>query len=106
MYLENYEIAILVKMYDEQVIGKAGYKSIQTVRSKINWTGISSAYKVRKRFETIARRLVARRLLSDDGKSMKVLYLDKLGVGFVMGFLKENQNALADLEDRINAKAG
>jgi len=28
MYLENYEIAILVKMYDEQVIGKAGYKSI------------------------------------------------------------------------------
>ena len=101
MPLQEYEIAILLKMYDERIIGKSGYKAIQQVRSKINWNGIASAYSIRKSFDTITRRLVARSLLSDDGKSMKVLYLDKLGTSYVVGYLKENPNAIADLELKI-----
>lgn len=102
MPLEPYEIAILLKMYDEQIIGKSGYKAIQQVRSKINWKGISAVYSIRKSFETIARRLVNKMLLSDDGKSMKVLYLDKLGVSFVVGHLKQNPNAFLNLERQID----
>ena len=104
MALENYEIAILLKMYDEQIIGNAGYKAIENVRGKINWKGMASAYNVKKNFETVTRRLVTKKLLSDDGKSMKVLYLDKLGVSFAVGYLKQNLNAFVDLEEKINVK--
>ncbi len=101
MPLENYEISILLKMYDEKIIGKSGYKAIQQVRSKINWNGITVAYNVKKSFEAVARKLVKRMLLSDDGKSMKVLYLDKLGTSFVIGYTKQNPNAMSELEDKI-----
>jgi hypothetical protein len=100
--LENYEIAILLKMYDEKIIGKPGYTSIQKARSKIHWEKISSAYKVKKSFDTIARRLVKRKLLSDDGKSMGVLYLDKLGLDFVVGYMKQNPGALKTLETKLS----
>lgn len=102
MALEDYEIAILLKMFDEKIIGKPGYTSIQRVRSKIHWQNIASAYKVKKSFDSIVRHLVKRKLLSDDGKSLEVIYLDKLGVDFVYAFLKQNPNALKDLETRIN----
>ena len=104
MALENYEIAILLKMYDERIIGNVGYKAIQNVRNNINWKGIVSAYNIKKKFETITRRLVTKKLLSDDGKSMKVLYLDKLGVSFVVGYLKQNSNAFTDLEEKMRIK--
>lgn len=102
MTLENYEIAILLKMYDEKIIGKPGYTSTQKVRSKIHWERISSAYKIRKSFDMIARKLVKRRLLSDDGKSMQVLYLDKFGVDFVVAYIKQNPDALRELESKLN----
>ena len=89
-------------MYDEIIIGKKGYRSLERVRSKINWRGISSAYRVRKSFDSITRKLVNRKLLSDDGKSMAVLYLDKLGVDFVVSYLDENPNAFSDLESKIS----
>ena len=78
MTLKPHEIAILLQMYDERIIGPSGYTSLQTVRSKINWKKITSFYRVKESFETVARRLVKKRLLSDDGKSMQVLFLDKL----------------------------
>ncbi len=85
-------------MYDERIIGPRGYTSIKTVRSKIDWRRISSYYGVKGSFDSIARRLVKRRLPSDDGKSMAVLFLAKLGVSFVVGYVKENPNAPRDLE--------
>lgn len=96
--LQDYEIAVLLRMYDTQIIGKSGYKAIQQVQRKINWNGIARAYSVKKRFGAVVRKLVARMLLSDDGKSMKVLYLDKLGTTFVIGYMKQNPNALAELD--------
>lgn len=104
MSLKPYEIAILLQMYDEQIIGTSGYTSLQTVRSKINWKKITSFYRVRESFETVARRLVKKRLLSDDGKSMQVLFLDKLGVDFVIGYLDVNPNSFTDLEDILSGK--
>ena len=87
-------------MYDAQIIGKGGYKAIQQVRRNINWNGIARVYSVRKSFD-VARKLVARMLLSDDGKSMKVLYLDKLGTTFVVEYMKQNPNAFAELDAKI-----
>jgi len=91
-------------MYNERIIGPSGYTSLQTVRSKINWKKIASFYKVRKSFDSIARRLVKKRLVSDDGKSLQVLFLDKLGVDFVGGYLDENPNSFTDLEDILRGK--
>lgn len=48
MVLQNYEIAVLLKMYDERIMGKSGYTSLQKVRSKINWQKIAAAYKIKK----------------------------------------------------------
>lgn len=104
MPLKPYEIAILLQMYDGRIIGPSGYTSLQTVRSKINWKKITSFYRVNESFETVARRLVKKRLLSDDGKSMQVLFLDKLGVDFVVGYLDENPNSFTDLEDILTGK--
>ena len=102
MVLKPYEIAILLQMYNERIIGPSGYTSIQTVRSKINWKRISSYYRVKDSFESIARKLVKRKLLFDDGKSMAVLLLAKLGVSFVVGYVKENPDAFKDLESIIS----
>ena len=98
MPLKPYEIAILLQMYNERIIGPSGYTSIQTVRSKINWKRISSYYRVKESFESIARKLVKKKLLFDDGKSMAVLLLAKLGVSFVVGYNKVNPNAFKELE--------
>ncbi len=102
--LEKYQIAVILKMYDEQIIGKAGYMAIQDVRSKIKWQQMVSAYKIKDNFESVARGLVKRKLLSDDGKSMAVLYLDKLGVDFVRGYLENFPNAMKELEALLTKK--
>ena len=102
MDLKPHEITILLQMYNEQIIGPSGYTNIKTVRSKINWRKISSHYGVMGSFDSIARRLVKRRLLSDGGKSIAVLFLAKLGVSFVVGYVKGNPNAPRDLESIIS----
>ncbi len=102
MPLEPYEIAILLQMYNERIIGPSGYTSIQTVRSKINWKRISAYYRVKESFESIARKLVKKKLLFDDGKSMAVLLLAKLGVSFVVGYNKVNPNAFKELESILS----
>ncbi|MFZ1076655.1 MAG: hypothetical protein WAN47_04410 [Nitrosotalea sp.] len=89
-------------MYDERIMGKSGYTSLQKVRSKINWQKIAAAYKIKKSFDDVSRKLVKRKLLSDDGKSMEVLYLDKLGVDFVVAYISENPTAFSDLEAKLS----
>ena len=104
MPLEPYEIAILLQMYNEQIIGHRGYTSLQIVRSKINWKKIAMHYRVKESFDTIARRLVRRRFLSDDGKSLAVLFLDKFGVDFVIGYLQENPTSQKDLDEILSGQ--
>ncbi|GEM_PF-1150201 len=102
--LKPYEIALLLQMYNEGIIGKRGYTSIHKVRSKTRWQQIASAYNIKDSFDNVARYLVKRKLLSDDGKSLAVLYLDKLGVDFVLAYLKQNPSAFKDLEDKIRER--
>jgi len=99
--LEEYEIAILLQMYDKWIVGKENYTSIEKVSSKIKRQDIARAYRVKKKFKSVAHRLVNKLLLSDDGKSMDVLYLDKLGVDFVEMWLKSNPTSIKDLQGRI-----
>lgn len=102
--IQPYEVAVLLQIYNERIIGKAGYTSIQKVRSKIKWIKIASVYGVRDSFDSVARRLIKRRFLSDDGKSLEVLYLDKLGVDYIIGYLEKYPNAQRDLEEVLNRK--
>ena len=102
MDLKPYEITILLQMYNGRIIAPNGYTNIKMVRSKINWKKISFYYKVKRSFDSVAQRLVKRRLLFDDGKSMAVLFLTNLGVSFVVGYVKENPNASRDLESIIS----
>ena len=104
MPLKPYEIALLLQMYNERIIGKAGYTSIQNVRSRIKWTRIASAYRLKSSFDSIARHLVKRKLLSDDGKSLQVLYLDKLGVDYIISYVEKYPNAQRELEQLLNKK--
>jgi len=104
MPLKPYEIAILLQMYNEQIIGHRGYTSLQIVRSKINWKKISSYYRIRESFDSITRRLVKRGFLNDDGKSLAVLFLDKFGVDFVKGYLIDFPNAQRDLAEIISGQ--
>lgn len=102
--LEPHEIAVLLLMYDRGIIGKAGYTSLEMVRSKVKWQYIQSAFGIKGSFDRTARKLVKRMYLSDDGKSMAVLYLDKLGVLYVKGYLQQHPTALTDLEAKLNEK--
>ena len=86
--LENYEIAVLVQMYDTQIIGERGYISLQKTRIRIKWAKIASHYKIKKSFKMVAKKLVKKGYLSDHGKSMAVLSLEKLGVTFAFGYLQ------------------
>lgn len=99
--LKPYEIALLIQMYNERIIGKKGYTSLQKVRKIVKWDKIAKAYKFNDSFDNVARPLVKRKLLSDDGKSMEVLYLDKLGVDFVVGYLEVNPNAMKTVQEML-----
>ena len=99
--LEEYEIAILLQMYDKWIVGKENYISIEKVSTKIKWQGIARAYRVKKKFKSVAHGLVNKLLLSDDGKSMAVLYLGKLGVDFVEIWIKLHPSSMRDLESRL-----
>lgn len=99
--LEEYEIVILLQMYDKWIVGKENYVSIEKTSSKIKWQQIAGVYRVKKKFKSVVQGLVNKLLLSDDGKSMEVLYLDKLGVDFVEMWLKLHPNAMKDLENKL-----
>lgn len=102
--LRPHEIALLLIMYDRGIIGMPGYTSIERVRSKVKWQQIQAAYGIKNSLESVARHLVKRKLLSDDGKSLAVLYLDRLGTYFVTEYLAVNPRAFSDLEAKLNKK--
>lgn len=102
--LQAHEIALMLMMYDKGIIGKSGYTGIEKVAGRIRWADIQRAYGIHDSIDSVARRLVKAKLLSDDGKSMAVLYLDKLGTNFCKQYLYENPTAFADLEAKLNQK--
>lgn len=91
-------------MYDRGIIGKSNYIPIQKVASKVKWQQIQGTFGIKDSLDKVARRLVKKMYLSDDGKSMAVLYLDKYGALYVNEYFKTNPTALTDLEAKLNQK--
>jgi len=102
--LEPHEIALLLMMYDRGIIGKSNYIAIEKVASKVKWQQIQGAFGIKDSLDKVARRLVKKLYLSDDGKSMAVLYLDKYGALYVEQYLKDNPAAISDLEAKLDRK--
>jgi hypothetical protein len=93
-----HEIAVLLLMFNDKIIGKKGYVSLQKARKKIGWQRIASKYGIKISFDNVARKLVKKRLLSDDGKSLSVIYLDKFGVDFVIAYIEEHPMAIEEIQ--------
>lgn len=104
--LEPHEIALLLLMYDRGIVGKAGYINIAHVASRIKWQKIQSTFGTKDSIDKAARKLVKKMYLSDDGKSMKVLYVDKIGVDFCKGYLATFPTAMQDLEAKLYHRQG
>ncbi len=77
------------------------YVSIEKFAKMINWKKISSEFRVKKGFKSVAQKLVKRNLLSDDGKSMAVLYLDKLGVAYIVGMIESESEKISGISGKI-----
>lgn len=88
--MDDYEIAIILQAYNKGIIGMQNYVAIEKFSKMINWQKISSAYRIKKKLKSVVQKLVKHKLLSDDGKSMTVLYLDKIGVEYIIG-MNENE---------------
>lgn len=89
--IKDYEIAILVRMYDKKILRHRGYRNLQMVRRAIRWDEIALRYCVKKNFKSAVRKLVKRKLLDDQGKSCKVCSLDVFGIGFVESLSNEGR---------------
>lgn len=94
----DYEMAILLRMYQKGLVGSK-YRSMQDVRRSIGWVKIASHYREKKKFDAIARKLIKSGMLADAGKSAKVLSLSMVGLVHVKEYLKANPDAL----DALNA---
>jgi len=81
--IKDYEIAILVRMYDKRIMRHRGYRSLHRVERVIKWEEIAKKYKVRKSFKSVIRKLSKRKLVDDQGKSCRVCSLDVFGIRFV-----------------------
>lgn len=99
--MDDYEIAIILQAYNKGIIGMPNYVAIEKFSKIINWEKISSAYRIKKRFKSVAQKLVKRKLLSDDGKSMAVLYLDKIGVAYVIGIIESEPERISKISAKI-----
>jgi len=99
--MNDYEIAIILQAYNKGIIGMQRYVAIEKFSKMINWRKISSAYKIKKGFKSVAQKLVKRKLLSDDGKSMAVLYLDKIGVSYIIGMNENESKRISKILSKI-----
>ncbi len=84
MVLKDYEDEILIKMYDNSLIGY-NYKPIQTIASKINWMEIQYKYGVNPKFRRVLRHLSNKGYVNLHGKSGNTASLTRLGVAYVLG---------------------
>ncbi len=86
--LKEYEKEILVRMMEAGYIGRA-YASIEKVASAIHWDELVDKYGIRKGFKSVLRSLKAKGLVTDHGKSLRVISLTKEGLRMVLAIKKE-----------------
>ncbi len=95
--MNDYEITVILQAYNKGIIGMPNYVAIEKFSKMINWKKISLAYRIKKGFKSVAQKLVKRKLLSDDGKSMAVLYLDKIGVSYIIGMIENEPKHISEI---------
>lgn len=82
MLLRDIELDVLTRMHQNGLVA-GGYRSIQDVRRSIGWQRVASRHREKSKFDSLARKLVKKGLLTDHGKSMRVLSLTPAGVALV-----------------------
>jgi hypothetical protein len=82
--LEEYEEEVLRRMFDQKIIGEAGYARIQHIEGRIKWPEIQARYQVKKKFKAIMRRLSNKGLITFR-KGGEAYSLSKFGVDYVIG---------------------
>lgn len=82
MALRDIELDVLTRMHQNGLVA-GRYRSIQDVRRSIGWQRIASRHHEKTKFDSLARKLVKKGLLTDHGKSMRVLSLTPAGVALV-----------------------
>ena len=100
--MKDYEIAIVLQAYNKGIIGMQNYVAIEKFSKMIDWQKISSVYRIKKRFKSVAQQLVKRKLLSDDGKSMAILYLDKIGIAYIIGIIENESERVSEISSNIS----
>ena len=88
MPLKEYEIEVLKRLYDNDLI-LYKYLPIETVAQIIKWNKLSRDFNVKKKFKSVKKRLLARSYVYDAGKSCKVVSLSKYGIAYVEGGLTD-----------------
>ena len=68
--MEDYETAVILQAYNKGIIGMPNYVAIEKFSKMINWKKISSAYRIKKGFKSIAQKLV-KQLLKKENKQSK-----------------------------------
>lgn len=90
--LKDYEEEVLIRMFDKGVIGM-DYTSTERIASKIKWVELAGKYRVKKSFQSVIRELVNKLVVTDHGKSGRVVSLTKLGVDYVYELKKEKESS-------------
>ncbi len=85
--LEPHEEEILIRMLREGFV-EGAYSSLERVARAIRWEEIARRCGVRAKFKSVAKRLVSRGLLTDHGKSMRVLSLTRDGVRVALALME------------------
>ena len=85
--LEPHEEEVLIRMLREGFIG-GSYSSLERVARAIRWEEIARRCGIRAKFKSVAKRLVSRGLLTDHGKSMRVLSLTRDGVRVALALME------------------
>ena len=78
MDFKEIEMDLLVRMHQKGLVA-GRYRSTQDVRRSIGWQDMASRRRERAKFDAIARKLVKKGVLTDHGKSMRVLSLTPQG---------------------------
>lgn len=84
--LKDIEVEVLVSMHKNGLVA-GRYRDIHDVRRSIGWQKMASRHRERSKFDTLARKLVKKGILTDHGKSMKVLSLTPTGDMLVREYL-------------------
>lgn len=94
--MEDYEEAILVRMYEKRIIGK-DIKRLEHIQSMVKWNNLREEYRVKKGFKKVLKGLTP--YVAGGKYSWTAASLSKKGVHYVRGMVEEERSKLKLRED-------